>query len=387
MKNKQFFYLLFIIFLISLNSCKKNGDIHGVVYDANTNELLENAKIEILPSSLPTTKTNTKGEFNIPTIEEGFYFITISKYGYHNITEGLEVKNGENIIRTFYLTKIVDLSIQVNQDIDTVKQGKEIIVTFTIKLTPDVIEKSNIRKLEITTPDILQNITKTYSGNDNTTINETYEYTVSDTTKIGKLRFNFTVYDDFNQTEVENSKFINVVAHNSLIIMTIDDVRFSFSTDDVNALMGISFKDGQLTRVSGTSVDADLSWCYHIGMTPNRALVSPDNGVITEILDINSENYTTADKNNTLIKTYTGSWYDLTDETIEALEFTASETISYLGATGNGYGVDVENTILVFKTADGKKGAIQIVDWGTGTKFDVHANAKIKVQVTGDATK
>ena len=283
------------------------------------------------------------------------------------------------------------ITITVTQDIDTVQQGVETVVTFTVVAQADGLESIGVASIDITSPDTTINYTYT-DGVSSQTVE--FKYTVAADAELGNIAFSFATADDQKTptTATEGSLVIFVGAPAIPEIVTKDDVRFNFDQASTSKNMMLIFEDdGTISYGTAGSANADLAYCYRAGMSPSdRAIVSPDNEAITKIFAINTISYDASSKKKTEVAVYSGSssWDEIDAEEINELEVTSS-TVSYNGGSGNGYGIadGTEGVIIVFETAEGKKGVVQVNDWGTGDKAPVHADAKVKVQKVGNATK
>ena len=260
-------------------------------------------------------------------------------------------------------------TVTVTQDVDTVVLGVETVVTFTVAVTPDVTNGSKITKLEIVAPDTAQNFMKD-DYESASTVNHTFEYTVAADVEAGELNFTFTGYDDQDQSKIEGTVFITVAAPAEPTFPVLVDwtgsLEYSSSTLG-NTMMLVCGVDGATTG-GGTETNADLAFVWQ--STYGYSVVSPDAAWIADLYSYNGITYSTSDKNNTQIMLYTGEWADLTDEVIDGLIITTATV------TGGGNGVQGVNTgdILVYKTADGQKGA-----------FLVTSNSKITKNMAGEA--
>jgi hypothetical protein len=137
-------------------------------------------------------------------------------------------------------------------------------------------------------------------------------------------------------------------------------------------MMYVLGADG-VTTANGSSTDGDLAFVWQ--NTYGYSICSPDAEWIKTLFSYNGQNYTTSDKKNTKIMKYNGSWDDLNQETINALQIT-SETVD---GGGNGVQNLGQDDIIVYETADGRKGALLVK---TNAKVTKYMTADLKYQKT-----
>lgn len=111
-KLKNLVYLLFVLSLIFLSSCKENsvsptlfGSISGTVVDAEDQSIMiDGASITTSPPT-SSISTDSNGEFLIEDIATGNYTLTVSKVGYRNKTVTISVKEDQVTEATIFLEK------------------------------------------------------------------------------------------------------------------------------------------------------------------------------------------------------------------------------------------------------------------------------------------
>ncbi len=103
MRGHSYSFLV-LSFLLLFVACTKEGNIHGVVKDQKGN-LIENAKVEIVPYSFDSTFTNSSGEFDIKELPPNLYTITISKKEFDTTIQKVSVFKGQTTNLQFILTK------------------------------------------------------------------------------------------------------------------------------------------------------------------------------------------------------------------------------------------------------------------------------------------
>ncbi len=254
------------------------------------------------------------------------------------------------------------VTIKITGD-STAYQGDT--VKFSVQLTPDI--KGELGDVSVTDNGSFK---KDTSLNGTSTVTLNYEYVVpanADTSKF--ISIVVTAIDGKSgesNTETFNIK-VSVKPPSYPEIVSTKDVKATYiSTTLTNEMMYVLGTDG-VTTANGSSTDGDLAFVWQ--NTYGYSVCSPDAQWIADLFIANGVTYTTSDKKNTKIQKYSGNWADLNEETINALQIT-SETVQ---GGGNGVQGLSEGDILIYETADGRKGAIKIT-----------SNAKITKYMTAD---
>lgn len=89
---------------------KRAGYLEGKVYDAVTNEVLSNVKVEITDR---TKYSNSEGEYGVGTVEESSMQVTFSKLGYETYTTTQNFVSGQVIDLDVYLTPLEAFEFKV----------------------------------------------------------------------------------------------------------------------------------------------------------------------------------------------------------------------------------------------------------------------------------
>ena len=121
-----------------------------------------------------------------------------------------------------------------------------------------------------------------------------------------------------------------------------------------NTMMLVCDDDGEYPT-GGTETNADLAfvWQHDYGYS----IVSPDAEWITTLYNNNGISYSTSDKKNTKIMRFTAAyWEELDSETIDGFAITTETVIG----DGNGVQGLESGDIIIFETADGRKGAFLV---------------------------
>lgn len=89
-----------LLTLAALQSCSGNedydlwADVRGTVTDYRDGSPIENASVVLTPSAI-TVMTNSAGQFEIKSIDEGQYTITVQKSGYVPNRKNFKAISGE----------------------------------------------------------------------------------------------------------------------------------------------------------------------------------------------------------------------------------------------------------------------------------------------------
>ncbi len=267
---------------------------------------------------------------------------------------------------TFFSSCIDDtvkVAIKVNPTTVTAAPGDA--VHFVATLTPDVLNKGELGSFSIETADGTQLFTKEFTGSN--TDSASFDYTIPADATVGEdITLTFRATDGKSGTQSFTTATITV-ALGLPEILSASAIQSSYVSTTLSNTMTFVLGADACSTTGGTSTEGDLAFVYQ--NTYGYSVCSPNAGWIHDLYSYNGINYTTADKKETKIQLYTGNWADLTQEAINKLTVTTSSL------TGGGNGVQNlnEGDIVVFETADGRKGALL-----------VKTNAKITKNMTAD---
>ena len=76
--------------IILFSEQSKKGSVHGIVTDKATGKPIEKALVITIPATL-TVETSVSGEFIIPNIDPGVYFVTVSKPQYSAVSASVNI--------------------------------------------------------------------------------------------------------------------------------------------------------------------------------------------------------------------------------------------------------------------------------------------------------
>ena len=108
MKKHIIIITLAITALLLVVGCKKKeetGSIHGLVSDANSGELIQNASVKLQPKGLQTV-TGSDGRYQFAQIDPGQYNLFIEKTGYQSLSHDITVNSGESANGDVRITKL-----------------------------------------------------------------------------------------------------------------------------------------------------------------------------------------------------------------------------------------------------------------------------------------
>jgi len=256
------------------------------------------------------------------------------------------------------------VSVSLTQSADTVAPGEA--VTFAVSVNPDAIDGGYLGDVSIV-------LASDNTGLFDTTLSGTssqqfdYIYTVPADAAVGTdITLNFTATDAKTGITKTTAATIYVASGLPEIVTASDIISNYVSNSKDNDMMFILEETGVSTG-GGDVTNGDLAFVYQ--NTYGYSVVSPNSAWIASLYSYNNITYTTADKRETKIALYSGAWADLTQETINDLDITTST----VAGGGNGLQNLNEGDIVVFETADGRKGALL-----------VKTNAKISMYMTAD---
>jgi TonB-dependent receptor len=105
MKEFSFFYKLLIVFLLSRTMWCQTARVSGKVTDATTNQTLIGTNVYLVGTGWGAS-TDGEGNYSILGVRAGSYKIQISYIGYETITDSIQLKNGQNLVRNFKLVPV-----------------------------------------------------------------------------------------------------------------------------------------------------------------------------------------------------------------------------------------------------------------------------------------
>ncbi len=254
------------------------------------------------------------------------------------------------------------VTVTVKQDVTTAAPGDTVV--FSVYLSPDHVNKGELGAFSISA-DSTEIFTKAFSG---TAVDSlTYDYIVPADATVGKdIVLTFKAVDGKSNKENTTTASVTVKAGLPEILSASAIQSNYISTSLTNSMMFVLGADA-CTTADGNSTDGDLAFVWQ--NTYGYSVCSPNASWIHDLYTPNGINYTTADKKETKIQLYTGNWADLTQEAINNLTVTTST----VAGGGNGVQNLNEGDIVVFETADGRKGALL-----------VKTNAKVTKNMTAD---
>ncbi len=253
---------------------------------------------------------------------------------------------------------IVDLTIEPSDTSAT------ILDTINIKytLTPDIANKGKIGDFSITVQSSNEILFETnYSSSE--TITDSIKYIVPQTSSVGEqIVLVFKAIDEKSAEETIRTAIITVQNPGGVIVQYSDIQAFFNATNiESNFIFELTY-EGAYSR-NGNFANGQLAFIWTDA--GGYSIVSPDAACIqTEFLD-NGINYSTDDKQNTKIQSYSGTWEDLDATSINDLNIT-SQTVT---SGGNGVENLQEGDIVIFETEEGKKGTLKVRTLVKDTKY------------------
>jgi hypothetical protein len=211
---------------------------------------------------------------------------------------------------------------------------------------------------------------KNYSGQE--AITDSIVYIISDTVSVGQnVLLNFTATEPKNDIFTVDLFVIEIVAWTLPIVEALDITSNYISTTLDNTMM-FDLTDEGVIMEGGDFNDGELAFFWD--NTYGYCILSPNAYFIAIYYSYFGITYTTDNKQETKIQKYSSSWQDLTSETIDELNITSE------WAQVGGIGVqELEvGDIIVFETADGRKGALLVK---INAKIDMSMTVDLKYQV------
>jgi outer membrane receptor protein involved in Fe transport len=137
MKLTSRHYLLIVFVLSNLSLFSQSASITGKLVDSEKNQAIQGASINIYAIN-KSTVSDSKGEFTLRNIKNGYHILTIKKQGYRLITfDSLFIENGKD----------VDLGeIVLEEKVETFKKGT---VIYRKKKTTDAAAVEDQKKSEV----------------------------------------------------------------------------------------------------------------------------------------------------------------------------------------------------------------------------------------------
>jgi len=249
------------------------------------------------------------------------------------------------------------------------------VVTFTVVMTPDVVNGSELMTLKITDG---TNETTMDLGGANVQITKTFDYTVSETINTETtITLTFEVIDT-KQNAKDTKAYIEVTEGTTFPqLVSYNGTLNYISTSLNNTMMLICGSTGSMG--DGNSSNADIAFVWQDGN--GYSVCSPDAGWITECYSYNNVVYSTSGKNHTKIAPYSGDFYALTAQVLEGITISSESQL-----TGAGTGINnVSNgDLIAYITADGQKGVLKVV---SNSKTSKYMQFETKFQTSNSAGK
>ena len=247
---------------------------------------------------------------------------------------------------------------------DNVTAAPGEVVSIGYELSADVVGGGELGEFSVTDPDMNEVYSNALSGT--STVTDTLEYTVPSDAVVGTdIALTFTALDG-KSGESNTKTFLITVEAGYPEIVTATTTSNYVSTTLSNDMI-FDLGETSVEMQGGDFSDGELAFVWQ--NTYGYSVVSPNATWIATLYGYNGITYSISDKQETKIMSYTGQWADLTQEAIDALTIT-SETVA---GGGNGVQNLTEGDIVVFETADGRKGALK-----------VNTNAKVSKNMTAD---
>ena len=312
--------------------------------------------------------------------------ITIQKYFSYLCCENLKTKIMKKLLGGIFAVAIAIFMFSCNPQTkvtitltpDKADAGAGTVVKIVYTLTPDAVNNGELGDFEVTDGDGKTIKTATYSGTSSKT--DSLEYTVPNDATVGsKITLNFTAKDG-------KSGLSNTVGFDITIVSLVPELviktgkQATYVSTSLNSTQWFKLGTDDVTLVDANSTDIDLAFVWNGTTTYLYSVVSPDAQWIVDLYAANSITYNKTNKKNTKIQKYTGNWDTLDKEAINNLTITSS-TVS---GGGNGVQNLTVGDVLVFQTADGRKGALKIT---SNAKVIKHMTVDIKYQQTASAAK
>ena len=132
MKKSLYLFLGILLICGIYQACVPNvelpGSIYGVVADKATGEPIKSAGVELSPGGLKTI-TGSDGKFQFDNLAPGKYTLFVSKTGYAEGSNSIEVKAGQQVKNNIYIDEVL-LGLRIlndhQEDISTLDFGTAI---------------------------------------------------------------------------------------------------------------------------------------------------------------------------------------------------------------------------------------------------------------------
>jgi hypothetical protein len=279
-----------------------------------------------------------------------------------------------------------DTKVTITVTPDQVTAAPGDAVSFKVILSPDAINGGELGELTIKA-DTQQVAQKTFSGTQSDST--TFIFTVPSTAKIGStIQLTFTAVDGKSGQSSTVGALITV-GQNIPEIVSKTKITSNFISDNLDNKAGIILGSDDVQFVAANNADADLEYAYN-GQSYHNSIVSPDCPWLKDVYSANGLAYDYSTQKHALLKKYSGtkSFADLTAEDISNLssDLTSSSTLNSTSGTGNGV-TDLNNgDVIIFKTKDGRYGALKVdvisKAKANGAKFEASITFDIKYQST-----
>ncbi|MBN2664451.1 MAG: hypothetical protein JXR68_12445 [Bacteroidales bacterium] len=266
-------------------------------------------------------------------------------------------------------TESTQVAVTINPTTTTAAPGD--VVSYSVTLTPDAINNGELGDFFIETADGTQLYSQSFTGGNTDTLS--YDYTVPANAVVGEdITLTFRAIDGKSGVEASTNATITVEIGLPDIVSATDIQTNYVSTSLANSMMFV-LGETSCTTADGNSTDGDLAFVYQ--NTYGYSVCSPNATWIADLYNYNGVTYNTSNKNETKIALYNGNWADLDQTTINNLTVTTST----VAGGGNGVQNLNEGDIVIFETADGRKGALLVK---TNAKISMYMTADLMYQAT-----
>ena len=272
---------------------------------------------------------------------------------------------------TFFTACTDSTQVAVTVDPVTTTAAPGDVVSYSVTLTPDAINNGELGDFFIETADGTELFSQSFTGGNSDSV--TYDYTVPSDATVGEdITLTFRAIDGKSGIETSTNATITVEIGLPEIVSA-KDIQSNYVSTTLSNNMMFVLGESSCTTADGNSTDGDLAFVYQ--STYGYSVCSPNADWISTLYSYNGVTYTTSDKNETKIALYNGNWADLDQTTINDLTVTTST----VAGGGNGVQNLNEGDIVVFETADGRKGALLVK---TNAKVSKYMTADLMYQAT-----
>jgi len=276
------------------------------------------------------------------------------------------------------------VSIQLDPSDSVVNLGPGQTYQVKVTLSPDAVNKGKVGEFKIT---VNSNDVVDTTYDSKSSVSYDFSYTVPEDAQIGSnITISFSATDARSgNTTIENVT-INVISLSPEITKQTGITASFTSTNYENSEFIAQFNADGVNLVgepqNGTGNNGDMTFVYQ-GSTYGNCILSPNNSYPDAYGEYNGQDYYYGSKNQTLFKKVTGLDFDnLTAEAIDSLDVTENEA-GTIGSYGYGYKLVNEGDMFVFKTQDGRKGVLRVVELSNPNpgKNDTKLTATMKFDV------